>query len=531
MRLRIGLESPRCLVPFDLRRLRVIETDVLVLGSGAAALRAALAAAQTKRVLIATKSKRLESNSRDAQGGIAAAIHEQDSFESHVADTLKTGWGLCDEEVVRTVITEGADAVRELLAMGAAFDRDDGRLEFAREGGHSRARVLHRGDETGLEIVRTLIRATERQSNISFLEDAFAIDLLTKGGACVGALLHDGRQIRAVLAGAVILATGGCGRVFRETTNPAVATGDGVAMAYRAGAVLADLEFMQFHPTTLYLAGASRALVTEAVRGATGTLRDRTGRAFMKDYHAMGDLAPRDIVSRSMLTQMLKTGDTQVYLDITHIAKADVRRLFPGLVRVCEEFGIDFTRQPIPVRPAAHYAVGGVRADLRGRTSVKRLYAAGECAAAFFHGANRLASNSLLECLVFGRRAGLDAAARAQDPGRLTFAASTRHAPGEGMDVDDIRNSLRAVMWRQVGVERDAAGLRDALDRITFWGTYVMRRSFASPRGWELQNMITVGQLMAWAALKREESRGTHFRTDFPKMDDRRWKIHVEVRG
>jgi L-aspartate oxidase len=481
-------------------------------------------------VLVVTKGPVLESNSRYAQGGIAAAIHEQDTFESHIADTLRTGWGLCDEEVVRTVITEGADCVRELMSMGAAFERKDGRLEFAREGGHSRARVLHRGDETGLEIVRTLVRAAQKHANIAFLEDLFAIDLLTKGGACIGALAHDGRQLRGVLAGAVILATGGCGRIFRESTNPPVATGDGIAMAYRAGATLADLEFMQFHPTTLYLAGASRALVTEAVRGASGTLRDRFGRAFMKDYHPMGDLAPRDIVSRSMLTQMLKTGDTQVYLDITHIPKAEVRRLFPGLVRVCEEFGIDFTHSGIPVRPAAHYMVGGVKVDLHGRTSIKRLYAAGECAAAYFHGANRLASNSLLECLVFGRRAGLDAAAAAADPGRPALASSTKHPPGEGMDLEDVRNSLRSVMWRQVGVERSGDGLRDAIDRITFWSTYVMQRGFASRPGWELQNMVTVGLLMAWSALKREESRGTHCRTDFPKMDDKRWKVHLDVK-
>ncbi len=531
MLLRIGLETPRYLVPFEFKRLRLLETDVLVLGSGAAALRAALAAAQTKRVIVVTKRKPLDSNSRYAQGGIAAAIHEQDTFESHIADTLKTGWGLCDDAVVRTVITEGADSVRELIAMGAAFERVDGRLDFAREGGHSRARVLHRGDETGLEIVRALIRATEKHPNITFVEETYAIDLLTKGGACLGALVHDGRQLRAILAGATILATGGAGQIFRETTNPAVATGDGTAMAYRAGAVLSDLEFMQFHPTTLYLAGASRALVTEAVRGASGTLRDRTGRAFMKDYHPMGDLAPRDIVSRSMLAQMLKTGDTQVYLDITHIPKAEVRRLFPGLGRVCDEFGIDFTKQTIPVRPAAHYFVGGVKVDAVGRASIKRLYAAGESAAAYFHGANRLASNSLLECLVYGRRAGLHAAEHAVDPGRPAIAASTKHAPGEGMDVWDIRNSLRSTMWRHVGVERDAIGLRDAIDRMMFWSTYVMQRGFSKPAGWELQNMITVGLLMAMTALKREESRGTHYRTDFPKMDDKRWKVHLDVKG
>lgn len=524
------LDGPRYLVPFDLRKIRASETDIVIVGSGLAALRAAIEAASRARVLVATKRDAMESNSRYAQGGIAAAIHEQDTLESHVADTLATGHGLNDERAVRMVITEGADAVRELIAWGARFDRRDGALSFALEGGHSRARVLHRGDETGLELERTLLRRARATRRISFLEGAFAVDVLTREGRACGVLLHDGRGLRAVSAKAVILATGGAGQLFRETTNPAVATGDGIAMAWRAGAELMDLEFMQFHPTTLYLAGASRALVSEAVRGASGTLRDRRGRAFMKDYHPRGDLAPRDVVSRSMLQQMLKTGDTQVYLDITHIPAREVRRQFPGLVAVCRSFGLDWTRRPIPVRPAAHYLIGGVKVDLDGRTNLPGLFAAGECAATGFHGANRLASNSLLECLVIGRRAG---AAAASDGGRVRrdVAWSGRFHASAGLDLEDLLNSLRSVMWRQVGIERTGEGLADADERMTFWSSYVMKMGFESPAGWEVQNLLTLGTLMARGAERRTESRGVHFRADHPERDDRRWRRHLVVRN
>jgi L-aspartate oxidase len=527
----LGIETPRHLVPFDLRKLSPLHAGVVVVGSGLAALRAAIQAAASTRVLVITKREIIESNSRYAQGGIAAAIDERDAFDSHIADTLATGWGLSDERVVRAVITEGADAVREMISWGAHFDRYEGALQFAREGGHSRARVLHRGDATGLELEQTLIRKARSIRNIAFLKNCFAVDLLTRGGSCLGVLFHDGKQLRAALGGATILATGGVGQIYRETTNPAIATGDGLAMAYRAGAELMDLEFMQFHPTTLYLAGASRALVTEAVRGASGTLRDRTGRAFMKNYHAMGDLAPRDVVSRSMLRQMLKTGDTQVYLDITHIPRKDVLRQFPGLVALCRQFGIDWTRKPIPVRPAAHYMIGGIKADVDGRTSVPGLYAAGECAATGFHGANRLASNSLLECLVCGRRAGRHAAERSRRKKTSGLSFHHRFQPPDGVDLEDLRNSLRSVMWREVGIERDGKRLAEAEERMSFWASYVMRIGFESPAGWELQNLVTAGTLMARAALRRSESRGVHYRTDFPKRNDRVWKKHIVVKS
>jgi L-aspartate oxidase len=516
---------PRTLVPFDLRSLPVIDTDVLIIGSGSAALRAALAAARHRRsVLVVTKKRSMDCNSFYAQGGIAAAIADHDSPESHILDTLKVGCGLSDPAMVEIVVREGAERVRELLDWGAPFDRDGGRrLSFGLEGGHSIARVLHRGDETGAMLERELLKHVKSR----IIEDCYALDLVTSDGVCWGAVVsHPKKGLQWIRARRTILATGGLGQVYRETTNPSVATGDGVAMAFRAGAELMDMEFMQFHPTTLYLAGASRALISEAVRGAGAKLRDRKGRQFMKDYHANAELAPRDIVSRSILRHMLATNDTQVYLDVRSIK--NLPKHFPQLVRLCKTFGLDPKNGLIPVRPAAHYMIGGVRTDAWGRTSIPNLFAAGECAAAGFHGANRLASNSLLECLVFGHRAGTVAAQEAitavPDIGFRSPKRGGKHAE---LDVEDIRNSLRSVMWRNVGIEREADGLHYAMDSISFWSGYVLDAEFDEPGGWELQNMLQLGGLMAWAALKRRESRGVHYRHDFSRTDDKRWRSHL----
>lgn len=519
--------TARYLVPFDLARMRILETDVLIVGSGSAALRAAFEAGRARRrVLMVTKRGRMECNSFYAQGGIAAALAEQDSPEAHIQDTLRVGCGLSDPEAVEVVIREGAERVRELLDWGAPFDRDGRQLSFAREGGHSTARVLHRGDETGAMLERELLRHVRAR----ILENTFAVDLVTWRGACWGAILwHPKRGLHWARASRTILATGGLGQVYRETTNPPVATGDGVAMAWRAGAELMDLEFMQFHPTTLYLAGASRALISEAVRGAGAILRDRAGRAFMKDYHPMAELAPRDVVSRSILRHMVDTRDTQVYLDARPIK--NLARQFPGLARLCKKFGLDPARDLIPVRPAAHYMIGGIRTDLWGRTSIPNLLACGECAAVGFHGANRLASNSLLECLVFGKRAGFVAAQEASRAvPEFSLRVTRKDRRGAELDLEDIRNSLRSVMWRYVGIEREAEGLRYAMDSIGFWSGYVLDRTFEGPEGWELQNMLVLGRLMALAALRRTESRGVHYRRDYPRTDDRRWRAHLVLR-
>ncbi len=522
--------TSRYLVPFDLRRLPVQDTDILVVGSGLAALRAAIEASRTRRVLVVTKARSYESNSYYAQGGVAAAVGEHDSPESHIEDTLRVGCGLSDRGMVEIVIREGAELVRELLRSGAPFDRENGGPAFGREGGHSCARVLHRGDRTGAMMETSLLSRVRRIRGVRLLEHTFAIDLVTHRGACFGALVRtsDG-TLRWIRARATILATGGAGQLYRETTNPSLATGDGLAMAWRAGAELMDMEFMQFHPTTLYLAGAARALITEAVRGAGGILRDRRGRAFMKAYHPMAELAPRDVVSRAILDHMLRTRDTQVYLDVRHLR--NVRRLFPKLAQLADTYHLHLGKDLIPVRPSAHYMIGGVRIDAFGRTSIRNLLACGECAASGFHGANRLASNSLLECLVFGRRAGAAAATEAMVlVPRLTISERGRALAGLELDIPDLRNSLRSILWRNVGIERDAAGLEFAIDSIRFWSSYVLDRSFDSPEGWELQNMLLLGGLVAESAFRRRESRGVHSRRDCPKTDDRRWGRHIIVR-
>lgn len=525
------MKTPRYLVPFDVRRLPWRTADVLIVGGGVAGLRAAIEAGRRSRVVLAVKRGRTDSNTQWAQGGVAAALDRGDSIRSHVEDTIGAGKGIADERVVRTVIREGALRVRELMEWGTRFDRERGAIRFAREGGHSRARILHaHGDATGAEIARALLEKVRAEPNIVVLEHTFVLDLLTRDGRCVGAIAAgpDG-QLQGIAAPRTILATGGIGQLYRETTNPDVATGDGLAMAHRAGARLEDMEFVQFHPTALYIAGAARALISEAVRGEGALLRDRLRRRFMPDYHPDAELAPRDTVSRSIVRQMRATDDTQVYLDLSHLPGAQVRKRFPGLVALCRTYGLDIARDPIPVRPAAHYHVGGIQIDLRGRTSLPGLWAAGECACAEFHGANRLGSNSLLEGLVFGTRAAQDAVRQklpeVRTPPAVSFRRTARALP-PALDLADVRASLKAVMWREVGVERQADGIERAIQAIDFWKRYILPCVFESPAGWELQNMLEVSGLLAGAALARQESRGTHHRVDFPETDDVKWKRH-----
>ncbi|MDQ7781061.1 MAG: L-aspartate oxidase, partial [Planctomycetota bacterium] len=484
---------------------------------------------------VITKCAAVDSATNAAQGGIAVGGAPGDSPGLHVKDTLRTGNGLCRRDVVRSIIGGGRDRIAEIAGWGARFDRKGPKLHYAIEGGHSVPRILHSGgDATGGEIQRVLLEQALSVPAIQILENTYAIDLLTLRGVCVGALIFDEqRGRRAVWARCTVLATGGAGQLYRETTNPEVATGNGIAMAYRAGAQLRDLEFMQFHPTTLYVPGAARSLISEAVRGEGGILRDRLGKRFMTDYHPALELAPRDVVSRAIVKQMALTGDTNVYLHLEHIGAARIHKRFPALQRLCEKFEIDVSRNPIPVRPSAHYMIGGVATDVAGRTTVPGLLAAGEVACTGLHGANRLASNSLLECLVVGHNSGKACGpliARSHPPLPTRLFYEQKKGDTTYIDVEDVMNSLRSLMWRQVGVERDEKGLRDAIMKLEFWCSYVLDKEFSRREGWELQNMLTVARLMASSALRRRESRGVHCRTDFPAHNDRKFARPFLVR-
>jgi len=529
------VDPRRFLVEFRSSALPHIFTDVLVIGTGVAGLRAAIAAGQHARVLLLSKDAINETNTNHAQGGIAVVLDKADSAEEHIGDTLRAGYGLCDPEVVRTVISEGPPLVRQLVSWGAQFDRENDEFVFAQEGGHRRPRVIHaRGDATGAEVQQTLQRHVEQCDRVQVMEHAFTIDLLTLDNRCYGALvMTKERGLLLVWANETILATGGAGQLYRETTNPPVATGDGLAMAYRAGAELRDLEFVQFHPTTLYVAGAARTLITEAVRGAGALLLNRFGERFMPHHHEAAELAPRDVVSRCMLAEMRRTGDTNCYLDLTHLDPKVLRTRFPLICQLCKEFDIEVTEDLVPVCPSAHYMIGGVAVDLCGRTTVESLLSCGEVASTGLHGANRLGSNSLLEGLVFGLRAGEaagDAAAHAPAPAAPKSIASQLPAGKYGhIDLVDVRNSLKSCMWRCVGMERHEDGLAQADERIDFWCSYVLDTQFDHTEGWTLQNELAVAKFIAFCARQRTESRGAHYRTDYPATDGAHWKRHSPV--
>ena len=524
------IETPRYLCGFDSLELPHRLTDVLVIGSGIAGLRCALEVSRAAKVLVVTKDVPQETVTALAQGGIAVAFTKQ-ALSSHIEDTIKAGCGLCDEDAVETILGEGADAVKELADMGVEFDREDGEYALAREGGHSEARILRaKGDATGAEIERVLLERAYATPNIRFMPRAFVVDLLTVDGRCVGALVQTSSGERLLVwARAVVLATGGAGQIYRETTNPEISTGDGIAMAFRAGASIADMEFVQFHPTVLYVAGAIRALISEAVRGEGAYLLNRFGERFMLRYDKAGELAPRDVVSRAIIKEMKRTSDTQVYLSCRHLDAEKIRARFPSLTRLCAAFDIDFARDRVPVRPAAHYLIGGVQTDLFGRTTLEGLYACGEVAATGLHGANRLASNSLLEGLVMGRRTGRALLKDMRRKGVVVRKMNAENLPStERILVRDVEDSLRALMWWNVGIERDESTLKEALERLGFWCKYVLWNRFESVAGWRLQNMLTVGYLVALAAYERRESRGVHWRRDAPK-DSPRWRRHIVI--
>jgi L-aspartate oxidase len=498
--------------------------DVVVIGSGIAGLVAALSAAPRARVAVVTKAELDEGCSRYAQGGIAAAVAPDDSPDLHFADTVAAGRGLCDERAVRVLVDEGPSRVRELVEWGVAFDTQDGALLVGREAAHSRSRIIHaRGDATGLEIETALI-ARLRQSGVRVLERHQASRLLTDAsGRCVGVEARDADtgQLRRIAATATILASGGAGRLWRHSTNPQPATGDGVALAYAAGAEVAGMEFVQFHPTALALDGAPRFLISEAVRGEGAHVVNARGERFLFDSDPRGELAPRDVVAQAIWSELQRSGDGSVFLDCTPLAdRAAVR--FPTIYKTCLGFGIDMRQQPIPIAPAAHYLIGGVRTDLSAASSVDGLYACGEVASSGVHGANRLASNSLLESVVFAHRAveaALHRGAEAAPP--LLGDAVARvdeHRGAARVDGRTLGERLRTAMWEGAGVVRDEAGLRRSLGIIEEIAA-ACDRDPSSPAG-ELRACATTASLVCTAALAREESRGSHLRSDHPGSSD-----------
>lgn len=519
--------------------------DSIVIGSGVAGLTFALKAAAHGSVAIITKNVRSESNTVYAQGGVACVTSTEDSFDLHVRDTLEAGAGLCDEAAVRTIVSEGPARIQELIDLGIDFDEREApgggaELDLGREGGHSRRRILHAQDTTGREVERTLLRAIAAYPNITVLERHMAVDLITSAklgfateNRCLGVyvLNEETGEVDTLRTLRMVLATGGCGKVYLYTTNPNIATGDGVAMAWRAGAAIANMEFIQFHPTCLFHPDARSFLITEAMRGEGGILKDARGEAFMERYHLLGSLAPRDIVARAIDAEMKRTGEKCVFLDITHQPAEFVRGHFPMIYQTCLGYGIDITRQPIPVVPAAHYQCGGVRTDIDGATNIAGLYAVGEVACTGLHGANRLASNSLLEGLVLAHRACEASVRREPFNGRAFQAYEVPEwRSGEVQDIDEMVvvyhnwDEIRRLMWDYVGIvrtdkrlQRAAARLRNLQAEVQefYWNSKVTTDLL------ELRNLVTVAALIVDSALTRKESRGLHYTLDYPLTDDR----------
>ncbi len=510
--------------------MNIEKTDFIIVGSGVAGLRAAIElASQGSDVIVLMKDGPLDSSSERAQGGIAAALSDEDEVGLHYSDTIKTGDGLSTEEAVKVMVEEGPDYISELINWGTEFDREGTKLSFTMEAAHSARRILHaHGDATGREIVRALLNKASMFPQIKFYPNTYTIDLVVEQQKCIGltCLDEESGEILLILAKGLLLATGGAGMVYQETTNPPQATGDGMAIAYLAGAEMMDMEFVQFHPTTLFLPDTARFLLSESLRGEGAYLRNEEHERFMEGYHPQKELAPRDVVSRSITMELERTGANKVYLDATHLEASYLRDRFPKTYNTCIRFNIDITKDFIPVRPSAHYFMGGVRTDTWGRTSLQNLYAAGEVACTGVHGANRLASNSLLEGLVYGARAGkamfrdlktMDVPEKVND-----FPESVAFPEAQS---DPLMKKVREAAWKKIGIIREGKELMAMIDLLSTHDEELNSRALTR-KGLQTRNILIISRLIAEAALKREESRGAHYRSDYPEKLDFVWKVH-----
>jgi len=523
---------PEYFISFDTNLFPIEETDFLIVGGGISGLRASIEIKSSK-VLLIYKNGLNETSTYNAQGGIAVGINETDSPTKHFNDTLKAGSGINNEEAVKILVNEGIDRVKELIDWGFSFDKNNDKYHFTKEGGHSCNRILHAdGDSTGKKVAEFLYQKVSSYPNIKILHNYFLIDLISVENKIVGAILLDTlkNSILIIKTKAIVLASGGAGQIFQETTNPSSLTGDGHISAFRKGAELMDLEFFQFHPTTFYLAGAPRFLISEAVRGEGGILKNSYGDRFMSDYHPLKELAPRDIVTKAIIDQMKKTNTNCVYLDLSHFSLSFIKERFPTIYEFCKKYKINLPKDLIPVRPSAHYFMGGIKIDLWGKTNLKNLYACGEVACNGLHGANRLASNSLLEGLVFGARVGKVIQEDKREKNNFfNFKYKFPQKADILIDKDDLKRSIKSLMWRNVGIERDEESLKYALEKLNSWEKYAFLKEFRERAGFESQNMLVLAKLITHSSLLRQESRGTHYRTDYPKTDDKNWKKHIVV--
>ncbi len=520
---------PDYIISFSTNILPVEEVDCLIIGAGIAGLRASLEL-KGLNVLVVNKASVFDSCSYNAQGGIAVSIPPEDSPHLHLEDTLKAGCFLNDIEAVKVLVEEAPDRIKELIDWGAQFDRKNNDFDFTREAAHSVNRILHsHGDKTGQELIRVLLKKIHESLNIRIVDGYFLVDLVGIEDKIYGAILFNRKKKKTVFVSAkkVIFASGGASQIYQEATNPISIIGDGQSAVLRKNGILSNMEFVQFHPTTLYLAGAPRFLISESVRGEGGILVDKNGLPFMELYHPLKELAPRDIVSRAIISHMKKTFSHCVYLDIKKLSPVFIKSRFPGIYETCLQYGLDITKSFIPVRPAAHYFMGGIKTDLYGKTSLINLFACGESADTGVQGANRLASNSLLEGLVFGARTGKmvkEEIKKYEHKREIKISHSVKQKENLYIDCDDLRRSIKSLMWKNVGIERQGGLLKETIERLDNWTGYVFLKEFPDISGWEVQNMLILAKSIAISSLRREESRGAHYRVDFPETDDAKWK-------